>query len=84
MKYSAPKLILISIAVAIGVQAQTPPAAQEPDYEVVRTSTNLVDVPVIVKTRHGAYVPNLRRGDFQIYEDGIEQEVSTFETTNAP
>lgn len=79
------KLILLSLAAAISIHAQTPPpASQDADDEVLRISTNLVAVPAIVKTRKGAYVPNLRREDFRVYEDGVEQDVSTFETIDAP
>ena len=85
MKSSAALLVLLICVAAISLQAQTPPPSpQEPDYEVLRTSTNMVAVPVIVKTHQGAYVPNLRRENFRIYEDGMEQEVSSFETINAP
>lgn len=84
MKTPAKLLLLVCVAI-ISVQAQTPPsAAQEQDYEVLRTSTSLVAVPVIVKTRQGAYIPNLRRENFRVYEDGIEQEISNFETVDAP
>ena len=84
MKSSAATLVLVFCLAAISLQAQTPPpATQEPDYEVLRTSTNLVAVPVIVKNLKGAYIPNLRREDFRIYEDGVEQDVSNFETINA-
>jgi len=85
MKSSATTLLLLICVAALSVQAQTPPpAAQEPDYEVLRTSTSLVAVPAIVKTRQGAYIPNLRRENFRVYEDGIEQEISSFETVDAP
>ena len=50
----------------------------------VRVSTNLVVVPAVVKTRQGGYVPNLRREDFRIYEDGVEQEISHFENSDQP
>lgn len=84
MKSSASTLVLLICVAAMSLQAQTPPSPQEPDYEVLRTSTSMVAVPVIVKTRRGAYVPNLGREDFQIFEDGVKQKVSIFETTNAP
>jgi Ca-activated chloride channel family protein len=85
MKYSALSLILIGLPASISLQAQTsPPESQEPEAEVLRTSTNMVALPVIVKTRQGAYVPNLLRENFRVYEDGVEQEVSNFETIDAP
>jgi Ca-activated chloride channel family protein len=85
MKYSALRLILVTLAASVSLHAQSAiPSSQEPDIEVLRTSTSLVAVPVIVKTRQGAYVPNLLRENFRVYEDGVEQEVSSFETNDAP
>ena len=85
MKNSAATLMFLICAAPISLLAQTSPqSGQQSDDEVLRISTSLVAVPVIVKTRQGAYVPNLRREDFRIYEDGIEQEVSNFETIDAP
>jgi VWFA-related protein len=77
--------IFLLFAATISLQAQSRPSSgQLPDDDVVRVSTSLVTVPVVVKTRRGAYVPNLRREDFRIYEDGVEQEVSHFETVDKP
>ena len=60
-------------------------AAQEPgDEEVVRVSTSLVTVPVSVADRQGRFIPDLRKEDFRIYEDGVEQEVAFFEMADKP
>ncbi len=56
-------------------------AAQD---DVIRVETNMVTVPVTVKTRGGAHIPNLQPKDFRIYEDGVEQEISQFETIDKP
>ena len=52
--------------------------------DVIRVDTNLVSVPVTVLDRDGRYITNLKKEDFQIFEDGIEQEVSFFEPTEQP
>ena len=85
MKCSAATLMFLIFAASMSLHAQTqPPLGQQPDDEVLRVSTNLVTVPTIVKTRQGGYIPNLRREDFRIYEDGVEQEISSFETVDKP
>ena len=85
MKFSTATLILLIFTASISLRAQTqPPLGRQPDDEVIRFSTNLVTVPAIVKTRQGGYIPNLRREDFRIYEDGVEQEISSFETVDKP
>lgn len=52
--------------------------------DVIRVDTNLVSVPVTVLDRDGRYVINLKKEDFQIFEDGIEQEIEIFESTDEP
>jgi VWFA-related protein len=51
---------------------------------VIRVDTDLVTIPATVLDREGRYVTNLRKEDFQIFEDGIEQEVALFEPTVKP
>ncbi len=52
--------------------------------EVVRVETTLVTVPVTVSDRDGKYVGSLRREDFRIFEDGVEQHLSFFSSTEEP
>jgi Ca-activated chloride channel family protein len=51
---------------------------------VVRVSTSLITVPAVVMDRNGRYIGNLRKEDFQIYEDGVEQNVSYFASVEKP
>ncbi|MBA3353467.1 MAG: VWA domain-containing protein [Blastocatellia bacterium] len=52
--------------------------------EVVKVDTNLVTIPVSVFDRHGLYIPNLQKDDFRIFEDGKEQQVEYFGTSEKP
>lgn len=52
--------------------------------DVIRVNTSLVTVPVTVLDRNGRYVPYLRRQDFRLYEDGVEQKIAYFATVNQP
>ena len=52
--------------------------------DVLRFDTNLVTVPVSVVDRYGRYVPQLRREQFKIFEDGVEQKITYFGTTDLP
>src|SRR6266850_4395508 len=60
------------------------PITQNTPDEVVRVDTNLVTIPAVVMDRDGRYITHLRKEDFQIFEDGIEQEVSFFEPVEKP
>ena len=52
--------------------------------DVVRVNTTLVSIPVSVMDRDGKYIPNLRKEDFSIWEDGVEQQVAYFASTEKP
>ena len=51
---------------------------------MIRFDTALVTVPVTVLDRNGRYVPQLRRESFRIYENGQEQKIAYFATTDSP
>ena len=52
--------------------------------EVVRVNASLVTVPVSVLDRDGRFIPGLRKNDFRIFEDGVEQEVAYFAPVEQP
>jgi Ca-activated chloride channel family protein len=52
--------------------------------DVISFNTSLVTVPVTVVDRYGHYVPQLNKSDFKILEDGIEQKITYFATTEQP
>lgn len=54
------------------------------DNEVLNVETALVTIPVSVFDRNGRYIPALQKGDFKIFENGVEQEVAIFNTTEKP
>lgn len=55
-----------------------PPAAPEPDSpDVVRITTNLIQVDVVV-TKDGKPVADLQPEDFEIFEDGKSQAITNF------
>ncbi|HWN10201.1 MAG TPA: VWA domain-containing protein [Pyrinomonadaceae bacterium] len=46
--------------------------------------TTLVTLPVSVMDRDGKYIPNLRKEDFRLWEDGTEQTVAFFSAVDKP
>ena len=52
--------------------------------DVIRVKTSLVNSPVLVIGRDGKFVPNLRREDFQVYENGVKQEIAYFAPVDNP
>lgn len=59
--------------------------AQEvgPD-EVVKVSTALVSIPVIVNDRQGRYISGLKAEDFTVFHDGTQQSISFFAAEEEP
>ena len=43
-----------------------------------RTSVNLVSSDVIVRNRRGQFQADLTKDDFELYEDGVKQDLSSF------
>jgi Ca-activated chloride channel family protein len=68
------------------------PATQQKDAgpeevgegDVVKVETTLISVPVSVMDRDGKYVPDLTEKNFRVWEDGVEQRVAYFQSTEKP
>ncbi len=67
---------------SVPVQQSAP--ADDYDGELLRIETNLITIPVSVFDRSGLYIPNIRQTEFKIFEDGVEQEIAYFGTTDKP
>jgi hypothetical protein len=66
-------------------QAQEQPQKQTSDPRArIRSTVELVVVPVTVKDSKGNLVDDLRRDDFRVLEDGVEQQVSVLSTDAVP
>jgi len=68
------------VAVAAGLSAQTPatprPAAA-PQQPTFRVQVEAVTQDVVVKDDRGLFIPDLKQTDFEIYEDGIKQQITS-------
>jgi Ca-activated chloride channel family protein len=69
-----------------GQQSSASPGSKQDDLgdDVIRVDTNLVTVPVTVMDREGRFVTDLRRDDFRVYEDGVEQQIAFFAPVEQP
>src|SRR5438046_1901313 len=64
---------------AAAAQAQNPqPPPQQPQQPGVRVQVEQVIVPVTVKDGSGRLVPDLRKDEFRILEDNVEQRIVSF------
>ena len=63
-------------------QTPAPPADQPP--VTFRVEVNYVEVDAVVTDAQGTPISNLTKDDFEIFEDGKKQDVSTFSLVNIP
>ncbi|MGE3512194.1 MAG: VWA domain-containing protein [Vicinamibacterales bacterium] len=69
-----------SLALAAGLSAQTPngqsPAGPQDD-PVFRVQVDAVTTDVIVKDDRGQFIADLSKDEFEVYEDGVKQEITS-------
>jgi VWFA-related protein len=64
--------------------AQTPGQAPGRTPGTISTTTTIVVVPVTVKDKTGNLVADLKRDEFRVFEDGVEQEIRRLNTDPMP
>jgi Ca-activated chloride channel family protein len=64
-----------------GAGGATGPTGQQPSF---RAGVELVSLNVIVTEGGGKYVTDLTQDDFNVFEDGVKQEVTFFTKSNLP
>ncbi len=64
-----------------------PPAPKNvednPDYSL-KVNVPLVNVDVLVTSKNGQFIPGLKKDNFRILEDGVPQQVTNFNVSQAP
>lgn len=82
IKISFTKIIFLSCLVLFfsgSIFSQTPTATPpKDDGDVVKISTNLIQLDVVVTDKKGNQVTDLKPEDFEIYENGKKQDISNF------
>jgi Ca-activated chloride channel homolog len=70
-------LLMLFFVIAVSVFAQN-------DDEVIKIDSSLVVLNATITDSNGKPVSNLKQNIFKIFEDGIEQPISFFETEETP
>jgi VWFA-related protein len=77
-----------SLPTTTGSESQTSQPSSSPqeieDGDTVRVETALVAIPVSVTDRKGRFIPDLTRADFQVFENGVEQQLAYFAPVEKP
>jgi Mg-chelatase subunit ChlD len=56
----------------------------QPAPDTLKLDTTLVVVPVIASDRNSIYVPDMRKEEFTLFEDSVQQEIVFFATIKEP
>lgn len=66
--------------------APTSTDAQPPveDGEVISVDTNLVTIPVKISDRDNKFIAGLKKEDFKVFENDVEQEIAYFSNEEQP
>ncbi len=54
------------------------------DEKAIKLNATLVQVPVIVSDLGGRYTTDLKKEDFELFEDGVEQDIELFGSVEEP
>jgi VWFA-related protein len=67
-------------------QPQTPPQGQQPPQAGVSISVDVpvVTLDVVATTQHGDLIPNLKKENFRVLDEGVPQAITNFAPTEAP
>src|ERR1700704_5161581 len=71
------------VALTAGLSAQTPGQAPAPatattqEKPTFRVQVDLVTNDIIVRDEKGNFIPDLKKEEFEIFEDGVKQEISS-------
>jgi Ca-activated chloride channel homolog len=84
-------ILITAMLAALCLRAILPVYGQDKSNEqnqqqsdVIKLSTALVTLPVMVSDPYGRFVSGLTRQDFQVREDGVLQQIASFSSTEAP
>ena len=54
------------------------------DDDLIKIESTLITFPVSVSDKDGIYISNLQKEDFKVFEEGKEQEIEIFGTSDKP
>ena len=72
------------VALSLPLGANTASQAQTKPAPKIDTEVELVQIPVIVFDEKGGVATNLKKEDFRIFEDGVEQRILYCEREREP
>lgn len=77
-------VFIISLAIVAIAQADSQSQSREGDSYTINVSVDMVVLHATVKNSRGVLVSGLNKDDFQVYEDGVLQQVKFFSHEDIP
>src|SRR5438309_3101624 len=80
MKGFCSSAFTVALVVGLSAQAPPPPAPAKPAQPQKPTFTVRIDLvtnDVIVRDEKGNFVPDLKKDEFEIFEDGVKQDIAS-------
>jgi Ca-activated chloride channel homolog len=84
MRFPALALGAGIIVLMSGFPAEQKSSKSPQGNQTIRVATEMVSLPVVVTTRDGRQVTDLKQEDFQVFESGVLQEIAGFAATDEP
>jgi VWFA-related protein len=76
--------LALAAHLAGGVRAQEPEPGKPPQEHVFRTEVHYVEVDAFVMDARGEFLHHLTRDDFQVFEEGVRQDITAFAEISIP
>lgn len=74
-----------SILLLSGLSAgQKPKPPETRNDQTIKVNVEMVSLPVVVSNKEGKRITGLSKEDFEVFEDGVQQEIAGFAATDEP
>src|SRR5258708_32820123 len=76
-------LVIVLAALVVSAQSQEKKETKKTvdDNDVIKVTSNLVNLDVIVKDKKGKAITDLKPEDFTVFENGVPQKIEFFDST---
>jgi Ca-activated chloride channel homolog len=58
--------------------------AADEEQTIIRANVDMVSLPIVVSNKLGKRITDLKKDDFRIFENGVQQEIAGFAATDEP
>ena len=82
-RFASGAVVAVAAIAALAAQ-QAPPTPPDQPAVTFKVAINYVEVDASVFDRDGQFVPNLKKEDFEVLEDGVRQDITAFTQVNIP